>query len=73
VNPFRGLPPDPLHREDAGVRVRRIETVCAALGHVPRPAPQAAPDRSRRPGDKVEETHSEKIVERLARLAAEGR
>ena len=75
-NPFRGLPPDALHREDHGVWITLVEAFCAALkGLYP-----SSRKRKRRAEDgsmvETEEVWSEKIDlvnERLASLAVEGR
>lgn len=73
-NPFRGLPPDPLHREDNGVWLTLIDAFCALLKK------EYPHKRTKRPrggdGNPVVENHSKKIDEindRLQRLAAEGR
>lgn len=71
-NPFRGLPPDALHREDHGVWITLVEAFCAALkGLYP-----SSRKRKRRAEDgsmvETEEVWSEKIDlvnERLASLA----
>jgi len=73
-NPFRGLPPDPLHREDNGVWLTFIDAFSAALK-----AQFPTTRRKRARGDEGEaedESHSDKIDEvneRLAKLAIEGR
>ena len=73
-NPFRGLPPDPLHREDNGVWLTFIDAFCAALK-----AQFPTTRRKRARGadaEAEEESHSDKIDEvneRLAKLAIEGR
>lgn len=73
-NPFRGLPPDPLHREDSGVWLTLIDAFCELLRqHFPTTRRKRGKGAD---GEVAEESHSDKIDEineRVAIASVEGR
>lgn len=76
-NPFRGLPPDALHREDAGVWLALVDAFCTALRtHFPSQRRKARRGADGSSTGEEDESHSEKIDEineRMSRLAIFGR
>ena len=63
-NPLRGLPPDPLHREDSGVWLTLIDAFCTALKETFPTTRRRKRVRSDGDAEAGDENHSEKMIDR---------